>query len=442
MTRRLLVVAGPDRGRELSLSEAEVQFIGRSRSAHHRLQDPRVSRVHCQIQSAAGAVILTDAMSGTGTFVNDERIVRQQLMPGDVIRLGDTQLRLEDRLLEAPVLAGADEVDPTPSIMREAVAALHDPGTQAEAELRQLVGTRISSYEIRSVLARGRSGLVFRGWDLKQDRMVALKVFWPSFAANEENRQRFLRAMLTSRTLRHPNLVTVHGAGKVAQYCWLAMEYVEGESLRHILRRTGVAGRLDWHYAYRIAVHVARALEFAHQQQIIHRNISPANILIRSGDQFAKLGDLMLAKALHGEFAHDVSLTGELVGHLPYLAPEQTYEGSDVDGRADLYALGATLYEILAGQPAFPVTSPAKLVRKIRTSEPERPSAAQQRPSEQLPDTDLARAHVLLQLESIPSALEDMVVRLLAKRREDRYQTATELLAQLEIIGKTQGIAI
>jgi serine/threonine protein kinase len=202
-------------------------------------------------------------------------------------------------------------------------------------------------------LGRGTSSMVFRANDTQNGQAVALKVMLPEFARNEEDMQRFVRAMLTMLPLRHPHLVTVLGAGKSGPYCWCAMELVEGESLTEVIQRIGVAGMLDWKYAFRVAVHVGRALEYAHGQGIIHRDVSPVNILMRTEDKVVKLGDLMLAKALEGALAQQVTRPGELVGDVNYMSPERTRGQTDgVDGRSDLFGLGATCYALLSPGPA------------------------------------------------------------------------------------------
>src|SRR5207244_4084355 len=136
-------------------------------------------------------------------------------------------------------------------------------------------------------------------------------------------------------------LITLYGAGKTGPYCWLAMELVEGESVTQVIHRLGTAGALDWRCALWVAVHVARALEYAHGQNIIHRNITPQNILIRSADRLTKLGDLMLAKAQEGGLAQQITRPGEILGDLRFLSPERTLGQATIDHRSDLYGLGA-----------------------------------------------------------------------------------------------------
>jgi serine/threonine-protein kinase len=248
-----------------------------------------------------------------------------------------------------------------------------------------------------------------------------LKVLLPEFSKDEEEMQRFIRAMKTMLPLRHPNLITLLAAGKTGPYCWVSMEYADGESLTQVIERIGVAGMLDWREAFRVAVQIARLLDYAQEHQIIHRNISPKNILRRKEDKAAKLGDLMLAKALEGTLAEQITRPGALVGNLDYMSPERTREGGDVDGRSDIYSLGATVYALLTGRPPFPGASLAEKVTKIRQAEPPKPSKYQM---------------------AIPHRFESIVLKMMAKEPNDRYQTAAQLVKDLEQIGKLEGVTV
>src|SRR5262249_49503066 len=119
--------------------------------------------------------------------------------------------------------------------------------------------------------------------------------------------------------------------------------------------------------------HIARALEAAHEKSIIHRNVTPTNILLRIADKNAMLGDLMLAKALEGSLAQQVTRPGEIVGDIAYMSPERTRGTADVDGRSDIYGLGATIYALIAGRPPFTGGALPELIVKIRNNEPEKP---------------------------------------------------------------------
>jgi len=407
MAMQLQVIAGPDKGRTFVLTLGETLRVGRGQATPTRLNDPHVSRVHCELQVEAGGVTVVDAGSAGGTFVNGKRMSQQRLQPGDVIQIGTTQLQLHsDDAAEHTTLAG-----PLPK-PRPAAAA---------PPLDKLTGQTVSHYEVGPVLARGQTGFVFQARDTKDDRTVAFKVLQPEFSKDEDEMQRFVRAMKTMLPLRHPNLVALYNAGKTGPYCWIAMEYVEGESLTQVIQRIGIAGMLDWQHALRVAVHVGRALDFAQQHQIIHRNIAPPNILVRTEDKVAKLGDLMLAKALEGTMAQQITRPGELIGDVQYMSPERTRGTADVDGRSDIYGLGATVYALLTGRPPFAGGTLTETILKIRQAEPEKP-----------------RKFAM----SIPSLFEGVVLKMLAKRPEDRFQTAAELLGDLERVGKFQGVAV
>src|SRR5262249_19580116 len=149
-------------------------------------------------------------------------------------------------------------------------------------QLAALSGQKLGHYDIGPVLGTGQSCMVFHANDTRDNRSVAFKVLLPEFSKNEEEMQRFVRAMKTVLPLRHPNLVALDGAGKTGPYCWRAMEYVAGERLTETIRRVGSDGKLDWRQAYRFAVHLARALAYAHGKDILHRNVTPQNVLLEA----------------------------------------------------------------------------------------------------------------------------------------------------------------
>ena len=260
---------------------------------------------------------------------------------------------------------------------------------------------------------------MFRAVDTKHNRPVALKVLSPELSAQEEEVQRFVRAIKTMLPIKHENLVKLHGAGVTDGYCWMAMEFVEGESLAQVIERIGIGGMLDWQNAFRPALHVTRALEVAYEHQIVHRNILPTNILIRTEDRVTKLGDLMLAKALEGTMAETITKAGELVGELVYMSPEQTIGSKDIDCRSDIYNLGATIYRLLTGRPPFEGSSPAETIRLIQNGELEKPTKFQL---------------------SIPPMFEGAVLKMLAREVDLRYQNPTQLIRDLDRVAKYQGL--
>jgi serine/threonine protein kinase len=413
MSLQLKVIAGPDKARAFTLQSGPDLMLGRGQASLYRLSDPAASRAHCQVLLEGDQATIIDNDSSSGTFVNGTKVTRQVLRLGDVVQVGDTRLRLEMGDFPLDVVLAA--IEPTATGAPGSVSAATD---QLEASLR---GQVLWQYQVGPVLGRGSSGMVFQGRDTKDNKTVALKVLLPEFSKNEEEMQRFVRAMKTVLPLRHPNLVTLYGAGKTGPHYWLAMEYVDGETMTQVIDRIGVAGMLEWRYGFKVAVQVGRALAYAHAQHIVHRNVTPRNIMLRAADKVVKLGDLMLAKALEGVLAKQITRPGELVGEVPYMSPERTRGLSDVDGRSDIYGLGATVYALLTGRPPFEGATLIEKITRIRQTEPVRPTKFQL---------------------SIPREFEGAVLKTLAKRPEDRYATADKLVAELEWIGKSHGIQV
>ena len=284
MQMKLTVVAGPDQGRTFSISSDQTFVIGRGQDTPTKLADPHVSRHHCTLDTIGVKITLVDGGGASGTLVNQAKIKTADLHPGDLIQIGGTTLRFDVNVIDSSTMAS-----PAP-------AGTAQPAT---GDLTELIGKTLHHYKIVRELAKGASGAVFLANHTEKGNEIAVKVLWPSLSKDEEQMQRFIRAMKTMLPIKHENIVELYNAGKVGPYAWVSMEYVEGESLAHVIERIGVAGMLDWQNAYRVAVHIARALECAAEHKIIHRNITPANILLRS-DNVAKLGDLMSRQSARG----------------------------------------------------------------------------------------------------------------------------------------------
>jgi Protein kinase domain/Inner membrane component of T3SS, cytoplasmic domain len=430
------IISGPNAGQRRELTDHAILVVGRGDDCDLRLSDPSVSRIHVRITLTDGHVYLEDAGSRWGTLVNNVPAENREIFPGDCVALGDTQLRLE---LESPLVAtiapihkrilsrltrrkhgrqnGAtrtrdadrDQVESTPR--RPKRGARRKP-----LDLAGLVGKKFLRYRVESIVARPQSGIIFRARDPRHDRTIALKIFRPDFFHDRNASARFLRAMRTTIALEHENLVRVYGAGRTRGVCFIASEFVEGESVSQMIRRIGVAGMLDWRNALHVAQGVAEALEFAHELNILHRNISPSNILVRKADRSVKLGDLMLAKALDDSGDERITRSGEVVGDLRYLSPEQLSGEQPIDARADIYSLGAALYAILTGRPPFEGGTAAEVIRRIVTGSPEPPTTV----------------HL-----AVPSLLEGLVLRMLAKRPEDRPEGARALRHELDRVARS-----
>jgi len=278
-------------------------------------------------------------------------------------------------------------------------------------ELYNLVGTTLGRYEIIEVLAKARTGLLFRARDTEKDHQVALKVLWPEITRDDDEVQRFVRAVKTVLHVKHPNLVDLYGAGKTRpRYCWTASELVEGDSLMDVMTLAGQNGQLPWQQVLRVGIHIARALEAAAEAKMVHRNITPTNILIRKRDGVTKLGDLMLAKALEGTQADKITRPGETVGDIPYLSPEQLLVEGALDSRSDIYSLGATLYTAVTGRPPIQGKSLAETISQIESQKSEDPRKLN---------------------PSLPRQFAKIILQMLEKDPEKRFATPTELVRSL-----------
>jgi eukaryotic-like serine/threonine-protein kinase len=234
------------------------------------------------------------------------------------------------------------------------------------ARLREALGR---DFEVRREIGRGGAALVFLAHDLKHDRPVAVKILRPEIAAYMGAAQ-FLREIATAARLQHPHIVPIYGSGDVASMLYLVMPYVEGESLRERLDREQTLALAD---ALRLTLEVAEALSFAHSRGVIHCDIKPENILLFRGHALvADFGIATHRAAAPITTSVDESSTDILtVGTPLYMAPEQMLGDEQIDERADLYALGTVLYELLTGHPPFTGSSSmAVLGAKITTSAP------------------------------------------------------------------------
>jgi len=211
------------------------------------------------------------------------------------------------------------------------------------------IGSTLGGYRIEGIIGQGGMGVVYRATQLRLDRTVALKLITPAFANDPGFRERFDRESRVTASLDHPHVVPVHEANEADGLLYIVMRYVEGQDLRALIADTG---RLDPARAARLAAQVGSALDAAHTRGMVHRDVKPANILVsgRPPEEHAYLTDFGLTKQVSS--AEGLTRTGEWVGTLDYVAPEQI-EGRTVDARTDVYALGCVLHQALTGEVPF-----------------------------------------------------------------------------------------
>ncbi len=280
-------------------------------------------------------------------------------------------------------------------------------------------GSRLGPYEILSPIGAGGMGEVYKARDTRLERTVAVKVLPSDTASSPEARQRFEREAKTISQLSHPHICALYDVGREGETEYLVMELLEGETLADRL----VRGPLPVDQTLRYGTEIADALDKAHRQGIVHRDLKPGNVMItKSG---VKLLDFGLAKAM-APAAKPGSVTslptqqgltqeGTILGTFQYMAPEQL-EGKEADGRTDIFAFGAVLYEMATGRKAFSGASQASLISAIMQNDPPPISAVQ---------------------PTSPPALDRVVRKCVAKDPEDRWQSAGDLGSELKWIGES-----
>ena len=262
-------------------------------------------------------------------------------------------------------------------------------------------------YRLEHLLGRGGMGEVHRAWDTRRGRTVALKRLPAPLAGDPEFQARFRRESALAAQLSEPHIIPIHDFGEINGRLFIDMRLVDGTDLASVIKSEGpMAPRR----AIGILAQVASALDAAHAAGLVHRDVKPSNVLVRGHDEdeFAYLIDFGIARAAAGQASGPaLTVTGATLGTLDYMAPER-FENRPVDGRADVYSLACMLFELLTGAAPFRGRTPVGMIHAHVALDPPRPSA--HRPG-------------------LPPGLDDVVVRGMAKRPEQRYPTAGALVA-------------
>jgi beta-lactam-binding protein with PASTA domain/tRNA A-37 threonylcarbamoyl transferase component Bud32 len=278
----------------------------------------------------------------------------------------------------------------------------------ADGTARVLAGR----YEIDSVLGEGGMAKVFRGTDKVLGRTVAVKVLAPHFAKDQQFVARFRREAQAAAALNHPNVVSVYDTGSEDGIHWIVMEYVDGRTLKDVIREEG---RLLPERAVEIAQSVCMALATAHEKGLVHRDIKPGNIMLTPSGE-TKVMDFGIARATAG--ADTLTQTAAVLGTAAYLSPEQA-QGKPVDARSDIYAVGCVLFEMLTAHPPFEGESPVAIAYKHVRETPTPPSRFNR---------------------DVPKELDAIVLKCLAKNPDNRYQTTREMAEDLHRLARGQPV--
>jgi serine/threonine-protein kinase len=262
-------------------------------------------------------------------------------------------------------------------------------------------------YDIQEELGRGGAGIVYRAVDRRLKRSVALKILPPELAFRADTRERFMREAETSARLNHPNIVPIFSVDEREGLAWFVMALVEGQSLGDRVRAHGALPIAD---ARRLIREVADALSYAHSHGVVHRDIKPDNILLDSQTNRAMVTDFGIARATtEGETR--LTATGAAIGTPAYMSPEQCAGDRELDGRSDLYSLGAVAYYAITGKPPFDGPSTPVVMMKQVTEQP---------------------VSMRTYRSEVPMDLEQVVMKLLAKNPSDRFNDGAQVIAALD----------
>ncbi|MCZ7648819.1 MAG: protein kinase [Planctomycetota bacterium] len=375
---KLVVRKGRNAGMEYKLN-ADRMICGRRSALPVPVLDPKASREHAVIHRRDGKFYLQD-LSRNGTFVNEALANKEDsgtpLNFGDKIRIGETVMEVVD-------------------------------------EKAEKIEIEIPGYKIQEKIGAGGMGNVYKAKQLSMDRVVALKVLNEKYGGNREFVERFIREARAAGKLNHPNVIHVHDVSKANGRHYFSMEFVDGNSVKELLR---INRRLGLEQALDIVLQTGRALEFAHENGIVHRDIKPDNLMLTK-DGVVKIADLGIAKSFDETGDASGSSQGNRVMGTPhYMAPEQAL-GKEIDHRVDIYSLGATFYHMLTGTTPF-TGSTAHEVLKAHIQD------------------SLAPIQELN--KDVPDPICFIVERMMAKLPEKRYSNMTKLIQDLERAG--QGI--
>ena len=407
----LEAIVGPHRGRRFVFRQHDSFIVGRAECAHFQfpLKDSHFSRVHFLVEVNPPYCRLVDLCSLNGTKVNGQRVDWIDLRDGDLIECGVTVIRVSIHTPEYDLpltvdLARQDE----PHAVRKSQGT---DGRLFETEARDLP-PHIPGYELMAQMGRGGMGVVHRAQRLADGVQVAIKVIRSACMPSDYEVRRFLREAQILCALRHPNIVAFHQFGRSNDLFYIVMDFVPGCDAARLVKRCGpmAIGR-----AVRIICQALEALQYAHEEGFVHRDVKPNNLLI-SGDESAEvcqLADFGLGRVYHTTRMSGLTLMGDIGGTLPFMAPEQITNFHDAKPAADQYGAAATLYYLCTQQCMFaddPSSDGRHIARNILLGDPV--------PIEQ------RRA-------DIPSALGRMIHKALAKKPEDRFANGAEFRAAL-----------
>lgn len=408
------------RDRTFPLKAGKHYVMGRSSKCDITIHDPSLSRRHIELRATPAGVTVTDLGSSNGCKVNDARVKEATCAIGDTIRLGETELvldefstgvsltaalpkaRVTELLRRLPSCSGCGVLVPKVDLAKGVARVAGEQVFCARCDDPHL-GRLLGGFRILAPLGEGAMGAVYRAEQVSLGRVVALKMLLRCFTADDAAVQRFLREARVGGRCDHPGIVQVIDAGLHEGIYFLALEFVPGGNLAD---RLSASRRLPLGDVLKVGVDVAAAMSHAHARGVVHRDLKPGNILWSTQDE-VKVTDLGLAKSFEESGLSQLTQVGTTMGTLTYMPPEQLADARNADARADVYSLGATLFHLLTGQRPFPGRTPRDYAEQIRISPIHWPPKA---------------AGIAISQE-----LHGVIERAMAKSREARYQTMEAL---------------
>jgi serine/threonine protein kinase len=407
------------------LEKGDSFVIGRSLQTEMSLDDLRVSRRHTRIAHEDHGVTATDLRSANGTYLNGQRIQRVLLRQGDRLQIGNADLEVNVSYTDAEAL---DQTYTCTHCKRNISLMTFAEGQVIQMderfvcpqcreklatpefsliELELIKRLRQEGFEVLEKLSISGVVPIYKARKTSLDQIVALKALPLSSMVSRKKVSRFAQEAKTQARLRHPNIVAIYDVRQAKDLIYIVMELIDGETLLQMIERSG--SRLAVKDAIRITFQVARALAHAHDKGIVHRDVKPSNIMI-TPEGTAKLIDFGLAKNLR-EVTLGITSEGETLGTLGYMAPEQLKTAKQADFRADIYGLGGSLYHCLSGRPPYLAVTESGLWNDLESGGPP-----------------------LEKMVGVPLNVVSLVVRMMQKRPEDRFQSLDELMDAIQTI--------
>lgn len=432
----LRVVAGPQMGRVFTFEQHDTFLIGRSEDSHFCLpQDRFFSRHHCILEIAPPQIFLRDLGSTNGTFVNGIRVETAHLKSGDRIQGGETVLEVEIRSdsydIHSSVPMHLQSTSPSIitieclncGLLAEAEASRPDAKLtylcdDCRSKLRQNPQP-IPNFQMIRILGQGGMGSVMLARAEKDGRAVAIKTLLPEVAVSEQSLKRFMREIEVSASLKHPNIVGYIEHGTHNGIVYLVTEYITGLDASKVAKQYG--GKLPYQVVVKIIEQSLAALDFAHSQGFVHRDVKEQNILIEGNfpDVIAKITDFGLAKSFKQTGMSGVTMVGDVAGTIAYMPPEQVRDFKEVRPPSDIYATGMTAYSLLTGAHALDISPKAGISETVK--------AIFEKPI--IP--------IANRTNEVPPNIAFVIERALVKEVEKRWRTAGEMRdALLQAIGQ------